>query len=79
MKKTNPMNAQHNEEIVIIDAPIVDLSSQVHRSGVIYSISLDNGTVITSPESFEALSISEIKGRARTENVPPALFTAENR
>lgn len=63
------MKTQPHDEIVVIDAPILDLSSHVYRSGVIYSISLDNGTVITSPESFEAISFAEIKGRGRTQPI----------
>jgi hypothetical protein len=76
MKQAERMKAKHSDEIVIIDAPILDLSSQVYRSGVIYSINLDNGMVITSPEGFEAISIAEVKGRPRTAQLPPRLTPA---
>jgi hypothetical protein len=70
------MKTKHSDEIIIIDAPVLDSSSPVYRSGVIYSINLDNGAVITSPESFEAISIAEIKGRPRNQQPSPRLAPA---
>jgi hypothetical protein len=64
------MKAKHSDEIIIIDAPVLNFPAPVFRSGVIYSINLDNGAVITSPESFEAISIAKIQGGARTQRVP---------
>jgi hypothetical protein len=74
------MTAQHSDEITTIDAPILELDRDapawIYRSGVIYSISLDNGAVITSPESFEAVSLAEFQRRGRIGRIPARLAPA---
>jgi len=56
-------------EIEIINAPVVFLegtSEQGGRSGIIYSITLDNGMIMTSPESFESICVSASDRLKRT-------------
>ena len=53
-----------NQEVVTLNSPVVNIRrfapQSLYRSGVIYSINLDNGTVITSPEGFNSMSPPEI-------------------
>jgi len=43
--------------IVPINGPVIEADMlQPQASGVIYSVSLSNGMVVTSPETFEAVT-----------------------
>jgi hypothetical protein len=49
MKDENP--------IITVDGPVIEgYLSLPHASGVIYSVSLSNGMVVTSPEGFEVIT-----------------------
>ncbi len=45
------------KKLITVNGPVVESSQfQSGSTGIIYSVSLSNGLVVTSPEQFEALN-----------------------
>lgn len=48
---------KNDDTIITVNGPVIEGHMlQPQQTGVIYSVSLSNGMVVTSPEEFEALT-----------------------